>query len=221
MSTVTGAASQLAGVAPGDERAGAGLGKSVLAWRLVFEREQLAALARFHSVTAVGEGGQNAGSAASGQSGRAVANGTGAFPATALHADVQAVKHIGAASARPGRGANLGTRVTSPMSPDETCARSFAGQTPVRAPAARALPVPHASAAVANAVLAPAAEWPWRKLHCIVDAEGVHVWLRDASLKPEDEMLLAWIAGLRQALAQSGAKLASITLNGIAITSVA
>jgi hypothetical protein len=58
-------------------------------------------------------------------------------------------------------------------------------------------------------------------LHCTVDADGVHVWLRDATIGAEDNALLDWIGQLRQALAQSGARLASFTLNGTAISPIA
>jgi hypothetical protein len=57
--------------------------------------------------------------------------------------------------------------------------------------------------------------WPWRKLHFQLDADGVQIWLRDSTLKPEDASLKDAIAQLRNALSERGYRLAAFTLNGI------
>ncbi len=57
-------------------------------------------------------------------------------------------------------------------------------------------------------------KWPWRKLHCMATAEGLHLWLRDASATPQDQALLRWLAQLQRTLATAGTPLASFTLNG-------
>jgi hypothetical protein len=55
----------------------------------------------------------------------------------------------------------------------------------------------------------------------MVDADGVHVWLRDTTIDAQDTLLFGWIGQLHQMLAQSGMRLASFTLNGTAISTIA
>ena len=98
---------------------------------------------------------------------------------------------------------------------------AWVSQAGIRAPSQEALQAPLASMSVHQTALLSPGDWPWRKLHCTVDADGVHVWLRDATIGAEDNALLDWIGQLRQALAQSGARLASFTLNGTAISPIA
>lgn len=57
-------------------------------------------------------------------------------------------------------------------------------------------------------------KWPWRKLHCMTGADGLHLWLRDAGVTPHDPALQRWLGDLQRTLAAAGTPLASFTLNG-------
>lgn len=223
MSVVTAAAGQFAGVATSnDERAGAGLGRSVSAWRRVFEREQLAALDRFRSVAADDMRSAGADGATGGQRKCAVPVSSCAAVAPVRHASALAIAIAGAMPAEPGPEQHTGARATPATPALGPGAALCAGQALARALAAMELAyAPPAAATMLAPALALSGEWPWRKLHCMADADGIHVWLRDASLGGDDGALLEWIARLRAALAQSGARLASFTLNGIAISPIA
>jgi hypothetical protein len=228
MSAVGGAAGQFAGIASSvgaDTGAGAGVGKSVSAWRRVFEREQLAALAQFRSV-AMG-GGREAGAygMSSGQPKCAAPTARDTpLAVSSAHTSQPGGESALATQARPAlhdhfvHAANP-SRLEVPIGTG-----AWGSQAAVRAPsqeALQALQAPLASMSVHQTALLSSADWPWRKLHCTVDADGVHVWLRDATIGAEDNALLDWIGQLRQALAQSGARLASFTLNGTAISPIA
>jgi hypothetical protein len=222
MSSVTGAASQFAGMATSpDERAGAGLGKSVSAWRRVFEREQMAALAEFRSVPTGSARGMGAYSAPCGQPDCAVPVATDGPLTLSGHASPPGRESANAILAKPAPYSHFLNTVKPSMPAGERWAGVWGGQMPAGLPSAEAVQVPLASAALHQAALTSSGEWPWRRLHCMVDANGVHVWLRDTTIGAEDDVLLEWLGQLLQALAQSGARLASFTLNGTAISPIA
>jgi len=222
MSSVTGAAGPFAGMGTSpDEGAGTGLGKSVSAWRRVFEREQMAALAKFRSV-ATGSSEDvgaystpprqpvrtEAVSAAavlppSGQTGRLGGGNVDIAPGTPAHH--ASFSPTGAKPSMPAgeRWAGLWLRQALSSSPAKESMQSL-----------HALTAPHLTAPTTPG------EWPWRKMHCMVKADGVHVWLRDTAIGAGDTLLLEWIKQLHQMLAQSGMRLASFTLNGVAISPV-
>lgn len=57
-------------------------------------------------------------------------------------------------------------------------------------------------------------KWSSRKLHSMASAEGLHLWLRDASATPQDPALQRWLSDLKHTLGAAGMPLASFTLNG-------
>lgn len=57
-------------------------------------------------------------------------------------------------------------------------------------------------------------KWSARKLHSIASAEGLHLWLRDASATPQDPALQRLLSDLKHTLGAAGMPLASFTLNG-------
>ena len=226
MSAVGGAAAQFTGVASSiSPDTGAGVGRSVSAWRRVFEREQLAVLARFRSV-AMG-GGREAGAYGMppGQPGRVSPTAKEApLTASLTHPSQPGRENALASQARPAPSGHFLLAVKPSMLEGPVGTGAWSSQAAACAPASEALPAfpaPPASMPVHQTARLSSGDWPWRKLHCTVDADGVHVWLRDASLGAEDNALLEWIGQLRQALAQSGARLASFTLNGTAISPIA
>lgn len=222
MSSVTGAAGQFAGMATApEERAGAGLGKSVSAWRRVFEREQLAALAKFRSVTTGNPGDSSAYSMPHGQPER-----TGAVSADALSTPSGRTSWPGGESAdvtrvRPAHYASFPGAAKPSMPAGERWAGVWLGQATTSKPSENAVQSFLAPAALHHAATASSGEWPWRRMHCMVDADGVHVWLRDTTIDAQDTLLFGWIGQLHQMLAQSGMRLASFTLNGTAISTIA
>lgn len=223
MNSVGGTAGQFAGIAPSPAAGtGAGVGKSVSAWRRVFEREQLAALAQFRSV-AIG-GGREAGAYGmqSGQAGGTAPNEKGAVLASSsTHERQPGAESALAPQAKPALNGNFLGFVKPPMLASEFGTGVRGSQTAALIPSPETVREPLAPAALHQAALISPGDWPWRKLHCTVDADGVHVWLRDATIGAEDHALLEWIGQLRRALAQSGARLASFTLNGTAISPIA
>jgi hypothetical protein len=223
MSSVGGATGQFAGLAASsDAGTGAGVGKSVSAWRRVFEREQLAALAKFRSV-AMG-GGREAGAYGmqSGQPGAAVANAKDAYLApSSAHPGQPGGGSAFGMQARPTLYGNFLSYIKPSMVAGEIWTGVWGGTTATRTPSPETVQAPLAPAASPQAALLSSGDWPWRKLHCMVDADGIHVWLRDATIDADDNALLEWIGQLHQALAQAGARLASFTLNGIAISPIA
>ena len=223
MSAVGEAAAQLAGNTPSiDVKTGAALGKSVSAWQRVFEREQMAALAQFRSVAMGGEREADAYGMSSGQPGRlAPAARNYAVAASSAHASQPGRESAPATRAMPAPYRHF-LHAVKPSSLDGHIGTgTWVGTKAVCAPSAQAQPPSLASTSIHQTALLSAGDWPWRKLHCTVDADGVHVWLRDATVGAEDHALLEWIGQLRHALAQSGARLASFTLNGSAISIIA
>lgn len=224
MSSVTGAAGQFAGMTTSlDERVGAGLGKSVSAWHRVFEREQLAALAEFRSVSAgrpVGPGAYDAYSVSPMQAHRALPVATAHLLARG-RADWAGRESADASTARPAVDGHFFNAAKSPMPAGDRWTAVWRSQPPLGTPMAKAGQALPGPAALHRAALASSGEWPWRKLHCMADANGVHVWLRDTAIGAHDSALHQLIAKLRQALEQSGARLASFTLNGTAISPIA
>lgn len=192
---------------------------SIDAWRRVFDREQLAALARFRPVA----GGADSRDPEGSGSGHAV--------------DGHAYRRDDASSGRTGRQAD-GTKAVSASDAERiaparmpcfAAARApFSGATTMQLPAvigpadanasatADVAPPRSASPAALQAALADAANaWPLRRLHARLAEDGVEVWLRDARLAPDDAALEAEIAALRQTLREAGYRLAGFTLNGI------
>jgi len=226
MSAVGGAAGQFAGIASSvGADTGAGVGRSVSAWRRVFEREQLAALAQFRSVAM--NGGRHAGAhgmpSAQSRYAAPIAKGT-LFAASSAHTSQPGGLAALAIQPRPVLHGHFLHALKPSTLEVPIGTGAWGSQAGVRAPsqeALQALQAPLASMSVHQTALLSSGDWPWRKLHCTVDAEGVHVWLRDATIGAEDNALLEWIGQLRQALAQSGARLASFTLNGTAIFPIA
>lgn len=210
---------QALGAAAADKRAGAPLAASLSAWRKVFEREQMAALARFRSVPAGtphehGAAGVAGDSAACAKPAPAGSNPGQPRPAGAASAGSPA---SGATRwAAPGTAASdAGGRLEREMATVAPAVSLAAARSPATASgSAKPLAGPEAASVAAATALV---EWPCRKLHCMADADGVHVWLRDAGLAPDDAAVVDMRTRLRQVLAQSGARLASFTLNGIAI----
>lgn len=223
MSSVGEAAGQFAGIASSvDAYTGAGVGKSVSAWRRVFEREQLAALAQFRSV-AMGSGREaSAYGMASGQPRCAAPTARDTSLAVlSAHTSQPGGESALATQARPALHGHFLHAVEPSTLEGAIGISAWVSQAGIRAPSQEALQAPLASMSVHQTALLSPGDWPWRKLHCTVDADGVHVWLRDATIGAEDNALLDWIGQLRQALAQSGARLASFTLNGSAISPIA
>ncbi|MBK4735701.1 hypothetical protein [Noviherbaspirillum pedocola] len=86
--------------------------------------------------------------------------------------------------------------------------------------AARTAPATNAAIEIAETVLRPNVvdtgfPWPLRKLHCQLEEDGVHVWLRDLTQQPDDTALEASIVTLRRTLESAGYRLAGFTLNGV------
>lgn len=222
MSSITGATSQFADMAtPTADRAGAGLGKSVSAWRRILEREQLAALAKFHSVAEGGEQGMGGAGTPYAQPRLAVpvmADAPLTSSRNAVRSGPESVQASWARSALYQNPNNFGNQST-PSGELYTGVRT--SQTSTRTLSAEGMPARLASSVLTNAAMRLSAEWPLRKLHWIADADGIHVWLRDTSMGAQDDVLREWIVQLRQTLTQSGARLASVTLNGVAISPIA
>ena len=222
MSSVTGAAGPFAGMGKSlDEGNGTGLGKSVSAWRRVFEREQMAALAKFRSV-------------ATGNS-----EDVGAYsmpPSRPVHTAAVSAAAVLPPSGQTGRlgGGNMDIAPGTPahhasFSPDaaklsmpagERWAGLWLSQALSSHPPEKSVQLLHALTATHLTAPTSPGEWPWRKMHCMVKPDGVHVWLRDTAIGAGDTLLLEWIGQLHQMLAQSGMRLASFTLNGVAISPV-
>lgn len=58
------------------------------------------------------------------------------------------------------------------------------------------------------------AQWPWRKLHLVLEDGGVRAWLRDSGMVEGGAELTAMLHHLQQALAGIGLRLFGFTLNG-------
>lgn len=221
MSSVAGVAGQFAGMATApEEHAGAGLGKSVSAWRRVFEREQLAALAKFRSVATWHPRELSAYSMPHGQPDR-----TGPVAADALSTPSGRTSWPGGESAdvtrvRPAHYASFPRAAKPSMPAGERWAGVWLSQATTSKPSENAVQSFLAPAALHHVATASSGDWPWRRMHCMVDVDGVHVWLRDTAIGAGDTLLLEWIGQLHQMLAQSGMRLASFTLNGVAISPV-
>lgn len=223
MSSVTGAAGQFAGMATSpDERAGAGLGKSVSAWRRVFEREQLAALAKFRSVVTGNPGGPSAYSMPYGQPDRTAAVSADALSTLSGRTSWPGGESADVTPGRPAHYAGFPSAAKPSMPAGERWTGVWLSQATASKPSEKAVQSFLPPAALHQAAAPTSSgEWPWRRMHCMVDADGVHVWLRDTTIDAQDTLLLEWLGQLHQTLVQSGMRLASFTLNGTAISPIA
>ncbi len=189
---------------------------SLSAWRQAFDREQMAALDKFRSVKAPGFA--------------AVSSRGGAAPVAASDVNSSLATAGTAAASRPASGpaansvrgqqaqaawlpaARLSSRQLPPPPSQALSGRSSAGPAPLAVQT-------ESKSGVANDIRTalPAgmlARWPWRKLHCMADADGLHLWLRDADATQHDPALQRWLRELGGALAAAGTPLRSFTLNG-------
>jgi hypothetical protein len=190
---------------------------SIDAWRKVFDREQMAALALFRPVTGSADSRDAEGSAPDHALERHACR---QDKASSAPAGRQTDGAIEASASDAGRTAPAGMRsvaaVRAPFSTGTTT-RAPAVIEPAGANAAEDVATPRcASPAALQPALADAGDaWPLRKLHARLGEDGIEVWLRDARLAPNDSALDADIAALRQTLREAGYRLARFTLNGI------
>jgi hypothetical protein len=169
-------------------------------------------------------GGREAGAYGmqSGQPGAAVANAKDAYLApSSAHPGQPGGGSAFGMQARPTLYGNFLSYIKPSMVAGEIWTGMPGISTAILTPSPETVQAPLAPAALHQAALLSSGDWPWRKLHCMVEADGVHVWLRDATIDADDNTLLEWIGQLRQALTQAGARLASFTLNGTAISPIA
>jgi hypothetical protein len=182
----------------------------VAAWRQVFEREQMAALGKFRSVAApVSLPRSSPASAAAHVQGDANGNaprlpaGTSRLAPVAIPATGTPPQVMPAAAPSLSRSA--------PPLPSPAAAAS------TLQPALDSLPGDqsgHAERSSALPLSTLMEKWPSRKLHSMASAEGLHLWLRDASATPQDPALQCWLGDLQHTLGATGTRLASFTLNG-------
>ena len=182
----------------------------VAAWRQVFEREQIAALGKFRSVASPVSLPRSSPGTATPQA----------------HADAKAdapPSPVGASRVALGAAPATGT----PLQGRPVDAPSLSGSAPplpssaavasTQQPALNRLPSDPTGRAERSSALPLSAlmeKWSSRKLHSMASAEGLHLWLRDASATPQDPALQRWLSDLQHTLGASGMPLASFTLNG-------
>lgn len=196
--------------APDATRARSGMSPpdSVAAWRQAFEREQLAALSAFRSVPANAGTPPGVGAPAAaapvgkGTAGSAPFNRAASMQANAMQSSASPTPAaVSVPAVRPGPS---GFGPAPDLQAPGAATRNTAGSKTAAAADARA----------GAACTAPAAKWPWRKVHCVVRPDGAHLWLRDATATPDDPVLQQWLGDLQNMLAAGGTPLASFTLNG-------
>ena len=79
----------------------------------------------------------------------------------------------------------------------------------------------HEAAAVLQARLTGAGvQWPWRKLHLVLQEGGVRAWLRDRGMAEGGRDLDLMLQQLQEALSVLGLRLLGFTLNGRPVTLV-
>ena len=183
---------------------------SVGAWRQVFEREQMAALDKFRSVAApVSLPKPSARRAAP----HAHANGSANAPPEPVGAS-RVAPVAAPATGRPPQARPASAPPLSRSTPPLPSPVPAAG---TQQPAPDSLPgdqTRHAERSSALPLSTLMEKWSSRKLHSMASAEGLRLWLRDASVTPQDPALQRWLSDLQHTLGASGMPLASFTLNG-------
>ena len=197
----------------GPPREGTRPADAVSAWRQVFDREQIAAQDKFRSVQAPAFPAASA-SASARLASRAMGGSSRlAPPATAVASGLAGPGGPAASTGGFTRAALQAAGTAGPPSPP----RGFPGQVPasLSLPAARTGQPASITDGARGAPLAGLLEkWPWRKVHCMISGDGLHLWLRDAGATPHDPALQRWLTELQRTLAATGISLASFTLNG-------
>jgi hypothetical protein len=187
------------------------------AFRRLLDREQMAALARFRAVPggarvpSPGAGDADVGKRGAGRNALAP-QAPASRVALALPEHACAVPDWSGAAPTADIAAAISTRPAQPLDATTIAAPRIEAPGPVTPHGAAPEPV---LAALRATCVDASQPWPLRKLHCRIEDDGVHVWLRDGAQRSGDAQLEAGIAALRQALQEAGYRLAGFTLNGI------
>lgn len=188
------------------------------AFRRLLDREQMAALNRFRAVPGNTR-------MASPTAGSADSDKRATYPADATQdavaSDAYAKGDI--MSAQPNRTWYSPSAPPAAALPLRSTNALTVGAVPPAAPqyeAASAARTTASAIGIAETALRPNVldtgfPWPLRKLHCRLEEDGVHVWLRDLTQQPGDAGLNASIVTLRRVLENAGYRLAGFTLNGV------
>lgn len=183
------------------------------AWRYRLDQETRSALNAFRALAQPGK--VSAAAAAEVQAGRQTAQTlpgpeTTSRAAAGGHADLLpgSVARSGAAPLPTWQAARAYAAVAAGPSAWTPISRAAAHAAADRGPH-------HDIAATLQACLAGSGgPWPWRKLHLVLEGNGVRAWLRDSGLAAGSRDVSALLQQLQEALSGLGLRLRGFTLNG-------
>jgi hypothetical protein len=184
------------------------------AWRYRLDQETRSALNAFRALAQPNK----AQTSAVGPDNKAVRQTAAALPATTAQARSTGAQRAGpnaGLAAPPGASRLLPWQAARAYASVAAGPGAWASATNATTRAAAGSSAIHDTAAALQAHLASTgSQWPWRKLHLVLEEDGVRAWLRDSGMADGSRELSAMLQQLQEALSGLGLRLRGFTLNG-------